>query len=228
MEEAADALPQGLQRHEPHVDHLRAQIHRGEHEAADGLAGTHRPQPEALLTEDLIHAAVRHPCRDQLERHKEQERVKDPAHRAECGEPLADREVIHARRLERREILRVDRHRLEAEAARGAILDLQPDRLDAPLGNVDPEQPPALGRRQHRDRHPSPRLFLGDGAVAVAGEALVGRVGRDQQTPEPSAEHVIRPSRRTRGRWRRSSRRRGHRRRTRGWPSRCPPCSRPR
>jgi len=38
--------------------------------------------------------------------------------------------------LERREVLRVDRHRLETEAAGRPILDPQPHRLDAPLGHI--------------------------------------------------------------------------------------------
>ena len=125
---------------------FRAEIDGREHEALRRLAGVNRGEVEAVAAKLVVHSLVGEVGGDELQRHKHQQRIEEPAHRAECREPLADREVSDAGRLERREVAGVDVDHLQPQAVGGQVCDPQPHRLDASLGHVDAEHAAALGR----------------------------------------------------------------------------------
>ena len=78
---------------------------------------------------------------------------KQPADQPERGEPLEDRKMVSARRLERRVVVRIDLHEQQPQQPVRAILDPQMHRLNSPPRERHAKQLRTLRRVEHRDRH---------------------------------------------------------------------------
>ena len=80
-------------------------------------------------------------------------------------QPLPARVVVEGRGFQRREMVRVEGHELEPVRLRGAVDDVNPNRLDAAPGHRDAEELPTRRAIQHRHADLEVVVALGNGRV---------------------------------------------------------------
>ena len=173
------------------ANQLRAGIGLREHESLGRAPRRNRAEMKRLAFETCVHPPIGAAGRDVLQRDQQQQgQKKDPADQPERREPLGNREVIHSGRLERREVVRIERQQVQPKRMSAAIDDPQVDRLNPAPSQRHAEHAMALPLVEHRDRHFRQRAFLRLRSCQKVTTCRLRRIA-DQENALQSGDRVL-------------------------------------